>query len=596
MKKFVSLALVSAMSLSLLAGCGGNTTEPSAAPSQEPGAESQAPTADAFHLNVNIASEPESIDPAKNTTSDGNVMIQHMFEGLMTWKDSGTAVEGTDDANLASLEPGQAESYDKATNDDGTVTYTFKLRSDARWSDGKAVTAGDFVYAWQRLANPETISDYCYMIDMVVGYDAINGGMDANGVALTAADLANGAEAASHADPTTLGIRAVDDSTLEIDLTYDCPYFLEMCAYPATYPVRQDTIEANGDQWIQSPDTYLVNGAYRLVKWEHNAEIVMEQNPEYYGVEELGPDTITFKLMDNDNAILTAFKAGDLDFIKSMPVDEIPTLINDGQMSIAPQTSCYYVSYNVEKAPFDNPKVRQAFTLAINSQYIVDNITQCGQVPATGYVPTGVTVSGTTTDFRAEGGDYWAAPITDEQYQKNVEQARQLLADAGYPNGEGLPTVTYTYNTMDSHKKIGEALQQQWQEALGVNVKLENQDWNVFVENRKNGNYQVARNGWNADYNDPITFLDMWTTGNGNNDAQYSSAAYDDLIAQAKATSVASERSELMHKAEDMLMGQDWVLGPIYFYTYYYMFNDNLQGLYYKPTGQIFFKYVTPKA
>lgn len=591
MKKLVSLALVSAMSLSLLAGCGGEKPTPSQAPAEE----SKAVAGEAFNMNVNIASEPESLDPAKNTASDGNVMIQHMFEGLMTWKDSGEAVEGTENANLAGLENGQITGFEKTVNDDGTTTYIFHLRDDIKWSDGKDVTAGDFVYAWQRLANPETIADYCYMIDMVVGYDGVNGGLNENGVPLTATELANGVEAASFAPLDTLGIKALDDKTLQIDLTYDCPYFLEMCAYPSTYPVRQDVIEANGDQWTQSPETYISNGAYKLTKWEHNAEIVMEQNPEYYGVEELGPDTITFKLMDNNNAMLTAFNAGDLDYIMDMPVDEIPTLMNEGRLNIVPQISIYYASYNVEKAPFDNPLVRQAFTLAINSQYIVDNITQTGQVPATGYVPAGVTVSGTTTDFRAEGGDYWTAPTTDEQYQKNCEQARQLLADAGYPNGEGLPTITYIYNTSDNHKKIGEALQQQWKDVLNVNVKLENQDWNVFLDNRKQGNYQVARNGWNADYNDPITFLDMWVTGGGNNDAQYSSAEFDEAIKQAKSTSDPAERAAAMHRAEDILIGQDWVLAPIYFYTYKFMLNDNIQGLYYKPTGQVFFKYCTQK-
>jgi len=618
MKKFVSLALVGAMSLSLLSSCGGDTTESaaptkssapseSAAPAEsaapndsaapaESGApaESAAPSSGgAFNLNVNIASEPESIDPAKNTSADGNVMIQHMMEGLMTWKSSGEKVEGVDNADLASLEYGQAEKYEKTANDDGSVTYVFHLRDGIKWTDGKDVTAADFVYAWQRLVNPETTADYCYMISMVKGYDGVNGGLNAEGVPLTATELAEGATPASYADPSTLGIQALDEKTLQIDLTYDCPYFLEMCAFPSTYPVRQDVIEAKGDQWTQSPETYLTNGAYRMTKWEHNSEIIMEKNPEYYDVATLGPDTITFKLMDNNNAMLTAFQAGDLDFIEDMPVDEIPTLMTEGSLNIVPQTSIYYISYNVEEAPFDDWRVRKAFTLAINSQYIVDNVTQTGQVPATGFVPAGVTVSGTNTEFRTEGGDYWTAPTTDEQYEKNCEEARKLLEDAGYPNGEGLPSITYLYNTSDNHKKIGEALQQQWKSALGVEVKLENQDWNVFLANRKAGNYQVCRNGWNADYNDPITFLDMWVTGGGNNDAQYSSAEYDAAIEEAGSSADPTVRSKAMHKAEDILLEKDWVLGPIYFYTMKYMLADGIQGLYYKPTGQFFFKYCT---
>ena len=204
-------------------------------------------------------------------------------------------------------------------------------------------------------------------------------------------------------------------------------------------------------------------------------------------------------------------------------------------------------------------------------------------------MPSGVGDVTGDPDFRAVGGDYWTAPTTSEQYEKNCEEARQLLADAGYPNGEGFPTVTYLYNTSDNHKAIGEALQSQWQTALGVTVKLENQDWSVFLETRKQGQYQIARNGWIADYNDPISFLDMWLTGGGNNDAQYSSADYDAAIAEAKASSDAQVRMDAMHRAEDIIIGQDWALGPIYFYTQKYMLNSDINGMYYTPLGYFFF-------
>jgi oligopeptide transport system substrate-binding protein len=332
-----------------------------------------------------------------------------------------------------------------------------------------------------------------------------------------------------------------------------------------------------------------------MTEWSHNSQIVMEKNPNYYDYENLGPDTITFKLMDNANAMLTAFQSGDLDFIEDVPVDEIPSLVSDGSLNIVPYVGTYYVCYNTEAAPFDDWRVRKAFTLAINSQYIVDNVTQTGQVPATGFVPSGSNDAHDGEDFRVIGGDYWTAPTTDEQYAANVAEAQQLLAEAGYPNGEGFPTVTYLYNTNDNHKKIAEALQQQWQTALGVNVKIENQDWSVFLQTRKDGNYQIARNGWIADYNDPICFLDMWMTGGGNNDAQYSNADYDALIKQAKSSSDPEVRMQAMHDAEDILIGQDWVLGPIYFYTQKYMLSDKVQGLYYTPLGYFFYGSITQK-
>ncbi|MFR1051291.1 MAG: peptide ABC transporter substrate-binding protein [Oscillospiraceae bacterium] len=586
MKKLVSLALVSAMGLSLLAGCGGGKPAESAAP-----ADSSAPAAEGFNLNVCVASEPQTIDPALNSSVDGAIMTQHMFEGLMKWADSGEAVEGVSNATQAKLVEGQAESYEKKDNGDGTVTYTFKLRDDIKWSDGKDVTAGDFVYAWRRLATPATAADYCYMIDMVKNYDVVNAGTP-TGEMETVKD-ADGNEVQQekmdYADPSELGVSAPDDKTFVVELTYDCPYFLEVCAFPATLPVREDVVSANPDGWTHDVATYISNGAYTLTQWDHNAQIIMTKSENYYDADKMGPDTITFKLMDNDNAILTSYNSGELDFIQNVPVDEIPTLLGDGKLSIVPYIGTYYVCYNTEAAPFDDWRVRKAFTLAIDSQYIVENVTQTGQLPATGFVPSGVADVDATADFRTAGGDYWTAPTTDEQYQKNVAEAKQLLADAGYPDGAGFPTVTYTYNTNDNHKKIGEALQQQWQTALGVSVKLENQDWSVFLENRKQGNYQIARNGWIADYNDPISFLDMWLTGGGNNDAQYSNADYDAAIAEAKSTADPAARMAAMHKAEDQIIGKDWALGPIYFYTQKYMLNDAVKGMYYTPLGYFFF-------
>lgn len=588
MKKIVSLGLASAMTLGLLAGCGGTTTQ---TPAPSAPVESTAPETPAngpFNLNINIASEPQTIDPALSSAVDGAIMTGHMFEGLYRWADSGELVDGVQDCNLAELVPGQAESYEKVVNEDGTVTYTFKLRSDAKWSDGKAVTAGDFVYSWQRLATPETAADYCYMIDMVKGYAEINGGIpetDAEGKVVL--DEAGNPVIKEYADPTTLGVEAPDDSTFVVTLTYDCPYFLEVCAFPATFPVREDVVSADPDGWTHNVETYLSNGAYTLTQWDHNSQIVMAKNEHYYDVANLGPDTLTFKLMDDNNAMLTGFNSGELDFIEDMPVDEIPSLLSSGDLRIVPYIGTYYVCYNVEKAPFDDWRVRKAFTLAIDAQYIVENVTQTGQVPASGFVPSGV--AGVGPDFRAEGGDYWTPATDDEQYAKNVEEAKQLLADAGYPNGEGFPTVTYLYNTSDNHKKIGEALQQQWQTALGVEVKLENQEWAAFLETRKNGEYQIARNGWLADYNDPISFLDMWLTGGGNNDAQYSNADYDAAINEAKSSADPEVRMAAMHRAEDIIMGQDWALGPIYFYTQKYMLNTDVKGMYYTPLGYFFF-------
>ena len=574
-KRLLALALVGVMSLGmLLSGCGGTSAQ-SPSPSPSASAPAESTPAEGFDMAVCIASEPQTIDPALNSAVDGAIMTQHMFEGLMKWSDSGHPVNEKGNMNYAALAAGQAESYEKTDNGDGTVTYTFKIRSDAKWSDGQPVTANDFVYSWQRLANPLTAADYCYMIDMVQGYAAVNAG---------------------EADPTTLGVSAPDESTFVVNLTYDCPYFLEICAFPAAFPVRQDIIEAYGDTWTTDDNSshYISNGPWKLAEWVHDSYIKMVPNEYHYDAANLGPNSLTFQLMEDQNSMLAAYRSGDLQFIEDMPVDEIAGLLASGELNIVDYIGTYYVCYQTQAAPFDNALVRQAFTLAIDSKYIVEQVTQTGQVPATGFVPAGIyDADANGDDFRTVGGDYWDAPVDDATYQANCEKARQLLAEAGYPNGEGFPTVTYLYNTSDAHKAVGEALQQMWQEELGVTVQLQNQEWNAFLETRKKGEYQIARNGWIADYNDPCSFLDMWYTGGGNNDAQYSNPEYDAMIDAAKATSDPAERMSYFHKAEDIIIGQDWALGPIYFYTQKYMMADDISGAFYTPLGYFIYGYCT---
>lgn len=573
--KLLALALAGAMSLSLLAGCGGGTAPATPAPVETTPAttpvETTPATDGAFNLNVCIASEPQTIDPALNSAVDGGVMTQHFFEGLTKWADNGTLVEDAT-INYADLVPGQAESWDKVVNEDGTTVYTFHLRDDIKWSDGQDVTAGDFVYAWQRLVNLETAADYRNMASSIVGYNEITDGS---------------------ATPDTLAVKAVDDKTLEVTLYTDLPYFLELCAFPALLPVREDTITANGDKWTFDPATYISNGAYKMQSWTHNQKIVMEKNEYYYDYDKLGPDTITFTLTDDDNAMLAGYRSDELQFIEEMPVDEVAGLLASDELKIIPYLGTYYVCYQNQKAPFDDWRVRKAFTLAINSQFIVDNVTQTGQIPANGWVPTGISDAEPGSDFRANGGAYWEAPTTSEIYQKNLEEANKLLDEAGYTDRSTFPPVEYLYNTSDNHRAIGEALQQQWEQGLGVKVTLKNQDWSVFLETRKQGDYQIARNGWINDYNDPMGFLDMWLTGGGNNDAQYSNANYDSLIQTALSTSDPAERMDAMHKAEDQIMGEDWALGPIYFYTQKYMMKDNIDGVFYTPLGFFFFMYAT---
>lgn len=571
-KRLVSVVLVAACAFSMLAGCGSNNSATNDNKNTSADAEQTATNnGDGFNLTVNFASEPMTMDPALNSAVDGAVMASHLFEGLMKWESTGEEVDGSEGTcDSAKVTYGQAESYDKATNDDGTVTYTFHLRDGIKWSDGKDVTAGDFEYSWKRLVDPATAADYNYMLDCVVNANEIMAG---------------------EKDPSELAVKAVDDKTFEVTLTTDLPYFEELCAFPAMMPVREDMIEKAGDQWTFDTSTYISNGAYKLKEWTHNSQIVVEKNENYYDVENLGPETITFKLMDDQNAMLSGFNSGELDFIEDVPQAEIANLIASGDMKIVDYIGTYYVCFQTQKAPFDDPRVRKAFSLAIDRTYIVNQVTQSGQVEAGGFVPSGVydADGADGDDFRTVGGDYYKP--TDADYEANCDEARQLLADAGYPNGEGFPVVEYLYNTSDAHKAVAEALQFMWEEELGVKVTLNNQEWAAFLQTRKDGDYSIARNGWIADYNDPISFLDMWMTGGGNNDAQYANDDYDALIKQAKTTTDNAERMDLLHQAEDKLIGEDSVLAPLYFYTQKYMLADGIEGMYYCPLGYFFFGY-----
>ena len=539
MKKLIAIALVLIMAFSVF-GCTTSTED--------------------FEIAVNFASEPNTIDPALNSAVDGAVMINHIFEGLYKWVDDGSG--------NATLALGQAKEV--TPNADKTV-YTVKLRDDIKWSDGKDVIAADFVYAWQRLVDPNTAADYCYMADIILNANEIMAG---------------------EMDKSELGVKAIDEKTLEITLHTACPYFEEIMAFPALMPIRSDIIEQYGDQWTFSPETYIGNGQYKMAEWSHNEYIKLVPSETYYDVDKLGPKVIKFALMDDTNAIYAAYRSGSLNFIQEVPVDEIPGLLSSGELKVHPYLGTYYCCFNTSKAPFDDVRVREAFSLVIDRNYIVENVTKTGQMPATAFVPSGISdAPGAKDDFRAVGGDYM--DVSAEKYQENCERARQLLAEAGYPNGEGFPIVEYLYNTSDNHRLIGEALQNMWQTELGVTVNLVNQEWNTFLDTRKNGDYSIARNGWIADYNDPMSFLDMWLTGGGNNDAQYSNPDYDALIMQAKSTSDLAERMSLMHQAEDILMGQDVVHAAIYFYTDKYM-AQGIKGMYFTPLGYYFFGYCKP--
>ncbi|PKM73759.1 MAG: peptide ABC transporter substrate-binding protein [Firmicutes bacterium HGW-Firmicutes-16] len=582
-KKAIAFFIALMMLASVLAGCGEDNVTQSAAPSATTAASN-------FDLSLCLTSEPTTIDPALNAAVDGAIMIQHFFEGLMKWADDG---EGN-----AKLVLGQAASMDKVVNSDGTVTYTFKLRPDAKWSDGTAVTANDFVYSWQRLATPATAAGYAAMIDMVKGYNEVHNGTPTGKFETkTNADtgLAEEVEVIDYADPGTLSVSAPDAGTFVVTLTYDCSYFQEICAFPATYPVRKDIIDSQGDQWTFTPETYMSNGPYKLSEWKHNSYIKGVKNNNYYDLAKLGPDSLTFYLMDDASAIYSAFKSGTLQFIENVPNDEVATLLKSGELQLEDYLGTSYACFNVNKAPFDDARVREALSLAIDRNYIVEKVNQTGENAATAFVPNGIyDADSSAEDFRSVGGDYYS--VKTEDYEANCEKARQLLSDAGYPNGEGFPTVEYLYNKDDRNEAVAEALQQMWKTELGVSLTLSSQDWGVVMQTVFSGEFQIARFTWTADYNDPASFLDIWYTNNGNNVTGYSNPKFDEQIDIAKASTEPAKRMEAYHKAEDILIGDDMVVAPLSFFTQMYMLDPTIEGVYYSPLGYFFFGYASKAA
>ena len=507
-------------------------------------------------LNVCVGTDPDTIDPALNSSVDGATLIIHAFEGLMTLDKQGTPIYG------------QAKSH--TLSDDGK-TYTFTLRDDLKWSDGTALKAEDFVYSWNRAVSPATAADYEYMFDVIDGYDV--------------PEPKEGEEPIEK----VLNVKATDDKTLVVTLTTRTPYFLELCAFPAFSPVRKDLIEANGEKWATVVTTYIGNGPYKMTEWVPGSHIIYTKNENYWDYKNLGTKNLKFVLMDEDSAILNAFTQKEILFADSMPNDEIDAWRDKPEFNLEGQLGTYYISYNVKKAPLDNKLVRQALTLAIDRDFIVKNIGKAGQVPAGGFVPTGLTDIEKSKEFRTVGGNYYD-PLANTE---NIAKAKELLAQAGFPDGVGLPNIEYLYNTGTGHQAIGEAIQNMWKE-IGVNVTLVSQEWGTFLNTRKSGDYFIARNGWLGDYNDPISFLDMWVTGGGNNDAQWSNAEYDALIKDVKESNDPAERITKMHKAEDIIF-DEWMLCPIYYYVDIFLLNDTIDGFWSSPLGFKYFMYATVK-
>ena len=611
MKKIIALALACSMTFGLVA-CGGGSS------SKETTAKGGESTASADSLAVCLASEPDTIDPALNSAVDGGTMATHLFSGLAKW--------AQDESGKLVIAPDAAEELvEGVENEDGTVTYTYTLREGLKWSDGQPVTAGDFEFAWKRAASVELAADYGYMFEIVDGYaDVWDTDADGNPVNPDA----------------ELNVKALDDRTLEVTLSNYVSYWNELLAFPTYFPVREDVV-AN-EAWATDPSTYVCNGPYVITDWKHNSVITMEKNPEYIDADEVTMPRIDFYLSDDNNNMLTNFKNGEWQLIDDIPTNEIATLKTEypDEFVVAGQIGTYYVCWNInenllpagstlegaEKAEAE-AEIRKAFSLIYDRNYIVNDIAQGGQVPASSFVAMGMT-NPDGTEFYQTAGDsddyYGYYNVSEEAFESNYNEAIEILKkyytyDEATGTFTDIPTLSYLYNTSDAHQAIGEYVQSAMS-GVGATVNLENQEWNTFLNTRKSGGYSIARNGWLADYNDPISFLDMWVSNSGNNDVQLGKGAnkdiaiydldlteygydvkvedgtwaqtYDVLISTIKSCKDEEVRYELMHLAEDMLMDTGCIV-PLYFYTDLYMLDDSVQGFYSNPLGFKYFMYTT---
>lgn len=495
-------------------------------------------------LVYNLGTDSETIDPALNEAVDGATVVANAFEGL-------TRIG--DDNNV---KPGVAEKWEISS--DGTV-YTFYLRKNAKWSDGKPVTAKDFEFAWKRALDPKLAASYAFFLT-----DNIK----------NAEEYYNGK--ASWED---VGIKVKDDYTIEVTLKVPTAFFLQLVAMPIYMPLRQDALEKGGEQWTQSGDTYIGNGPFKMVKWTHNDSMEWVKNENYWDAKNVKLSKMTWVMVTEASSALPSWEKGEIDIIESVPPAEAPRLIQEKKLQVIPELGTYYLYFNTKKAPLNDARVRKALALAINRQSIKEAVLKTGQITAYAQVPYGIKEADGKADFREKAGDL---------FKEDVNLAKQLLAEAGFPDGKGFPEMTYLYNTNESHKKIAEMIQDMWKNNLGINIKLANQEWKVFQKTRQNGDFDIARGGWIADYIDPMTFLDMFMSDNSFNDGKYNNAQYDALLKEAKTATDLTKRDQLMHDAEKIIIDEMGIC-PIYFYVSNMCVQPWIKGVYKTPLATVYF-------
>lgn len=549
MKKWISCLLALALVFSLAACGGSNPPAGSSAAEPASGADSSTaePAADSGAVKFALHSIADSIDPGITSETYASPILNNAFEGLVTYDAENNII------------PGNAESWD--ISEDGTV-YTFHLRSGLKWSDGSPLTAGDYAYSWLRVITPATGALFA---DLMLPYIA------------NAREFYEGNAAAED-----VGIKALDDSTLEVTLSAPTPFFLGMAAAYTYAPVQQATVEANGDQWTLSADTYVSNGPFKVTQINFNESYLFERNENYWGADQVKLDSFQFVFIAESSTALTAFESGEIDGLWEVPSADLPRLrAESDELQVVRAYGTTFHLMNNAAAPFDNVNVRKAFNLAIDRQALIEDVLGTTDTPAYGLVAPGYVVDG--KDITEGRPDYGMSATAD------IEAAQAALAEAGYPNGEGFPTVTYYYSTNDTYKKTVEALASMLQTNLNITIELKTADWAVFYEDLQKGNYQIGQYGWGGDYLHPMTFLPLFTSDGVNNYSSYSNTAYDTLVTQIQTTTDEAQSATWIMEAEASLMA-DYPFLPLFYRSYSYMMSKRVQGAFRTPLNNLYFR------
>lgn len=496
-------------------------------------------------LTVSVGPEPQTIDPTKNSAVDAMIYTTHLFENLTIRDENNNII------------PGAAESWTSSNNN---TIYIFNIRSNAKWSDGMDLKANDFVYAWKRIVDPKNGASYSILLDVIKN----------------ASDIMMGKK-----DKETLGVKALDDKTLYVELEYPVPYFAEMVAHTAYTPLREDIVSQNEDGWTLDVNTMVGNGAFQIVRWDHNSRLVVRKNTDYWNYKEIKPDIINFEFIDNDNTAMSAIINEEIYFYHNTPINDREKLLKEGIARPVPNISLYFYEVDNRKEPFNDARVRKAISLAIDREYIVNNIMKGGEKPAAGIVPYNIKDVDSSNDFRDKKDGYFSTK--SEDYQKNVEEARALLAEAGYPNGENFPVFEFITNP-GFHVTIAESIQAMLKEALNINMVIRQEEWAVLLQTRRDGNFDMARQGWIGGYNSPAAFLALVKTGYVLNEGRYTNPEFDKALLDASIAESDSDRSMYLHKAEDIAMN-DMAIIPIYYYAGTVMQNRKLTNVVYDIFG-----------